>query len=154
MSDAPEKGVCDYAKRHRVVTHTSGNELQGPAITFGCYDSDRDARQALTDAGFTNGQWGWRNECGYSTAHITPVLEYTGYRRADLPPTLEAAMQLPEVLALVEAAEYIVDGMGIDGPEYKMDPNDEYADAANSTWVCDTLTRLCTAMSAFSEAKP
>ena len=104
MSDAPEKGVCDYAKRHRVVTHTSGNELQGPAITFGCYDSDRDARQALTDAGFTNGQWGWRNEYRYSTAHITPVLEYTAYRRDDLPPTLEAAMQLPEVRALRDAA--------------------------------------------------
>lgn len=44
------------------------------------------------------------------------------------------------------AAEYILDGMGIDGPEYVIDPEDEYEDAANSAWVKDVLTRLSAAL--------
>ena len=45
----------------------------------------------------------------------------------------------------VNAAEYILDGMGIDGPEYVIAPRDEYLEAANSAWVRDTLERLAAA---------
>ena len=46
----------------------------------------------------------------------------------------------------VEAIAYIVDGMGIDGPDYNIDPDDDYLDAANSEWVKDVLTRLGSAL--------
>lgn len=49
---------------------------------------------------------------------------------------------------LREAAEYILDGMGIDGPDYTVDPDDEYLDAANSKWVKETLSRLAAALAA------
>lgn len=46
----------------------------------------------------------------------------------------------------VEALEYIVDGMGVDGPSYDIDPDDDYLDAANSEWVKGVLTRLGAAL--------
>ena len=44
------------------------------------------------------------------------------------------------------AADYILDGMGIDAPNYEIDADDDFLDAANSKWVRDTLTRLAEAM--------
>lgn len=49
---------------------------------------------------------------------------------------------------LREAAEYILDGMGIDGPDYTVDPDDDFLEAANSQWVKETLTRLAAALAA------
>lgn len=43
---------------------------------------------------------------------------------------------------LEAAADYILDGMGIDAPDYEIDPDDDFLDAANSDWVRDVLTRL------------
>ena len=99
MTDAPETGVCDYAPIYTVTTYTSGNELRGPAVHFGKFDSDRSARQALADAGFTNGQFGWRK--GYTDATIVKSTEYTNHR-ADLSADLvragiKAAMEVAEL---------------------------------------------------------
>lgn len=44
------------------------------------------------------------------------------------------------------AVEYILDGMGIHYPDYEIDAEDDFLDAANSKWVRDTLTRLAEAM--------
>ena len=49
---------------------------------------------------------------------------------------------------LREAAEYILDGMAINGPDYTLDPDDDYLDAANSKWVKDTISRLAAALAA------
>ena len=51
-----------------------------------------------------------------------------------------------KVARLVEAADYILDGMAIDAPDYEIDPDDDFLDAANSDWVRDVLTRLAAAM--------
>ena len=99
MSEAPERGMCDYAPIYTVTTYTSGNELRGPAVHFGKFDSDRSARQALADAGFTNGQFGWRKG-GYTDATIVKSTEYTNHR-AD-----EQAFANEKVKALVEALQY------------------------------------------------
>jgi hypothetical protein len=47
---------------------------------------------------------------------------------------------------LREVADYILDGMAINAPEYEIDPDDDFLDGANSEWVCDVLTRLSNAM--------
>ena len=47
---------------------------------------------------------------------------------------------------LEAAADYILDGMGIDAPDYEIDPDDDFLDAASSDWVRDVLTRLAAAM--------
>ena len=47
---------------------------------------------------------------------------------------------------LEAAADYILDGMGIDAPDYEIDPDDDFLDAANSEWVRDVLTRLAAAL--------
>ena len=47
---------------------------------------------------------------------------------------------------LREAMDYILDGMGIAEPDYVIDPDDDFLDAANSEWVRDTLTRLAAAL--------
>jgi hypothetical protein len=142
MSEAPEKGVCDYAKRHRVITHTSGNELQGPAVTFGCYDSNGEARQALADAGFTDTKWSWRK--GYTTAYIAPFVEYTNCRAT---PTLSAAMELPEVRALRDAGRnYHAAIQAFDGSEGDLMPKISAVNAASIA--------LLTALAPFTEAKP
>ena len=51
-----------------------------------------------------------------------------------------------KVARLVEAIDYILDGMAIDAPDYEIDPDDDFLDAANSDWVRDVLTRLAAAM--------
>ena len=51
-----------------------------------------------------------------------------------------------EARKLRRAISYILDGMGIDGPNYAIDPDDDFLDAANSEWVRDTLTRLAAAL--------
>ena len=51
-----------------------------------------------------------------------------------------------KVARLVEAADYILDGMAIDAPDYEIDPDDDFLDAANSDWVRDVLTRLAAAL--------
>jgi hypothetical protein len=62
-------------------------------------------------------------------------------KRAD-----EAEAELSRKNAVYDAAEYILDGMGIDAPDYVIDPDDDFLDAAVSDWVTDTLTRLAAAM--------
>jgi hypothetical protein len=47
---------------------------------------------------------------------------------------------------LREVADYILDGMAINAPEYEIDPDDDFLDGANSAWVCVVLTRLSNAM--------
>lgn len=68
--------------------------------------------------------------------------------RADLA-TQPDPLADPRVTALRDAVEYILDGMAIDGPDYKIDPEDDFLDVANTHWVRDTLTRLATALAAF-----
>lgn len=51
------------------------------------------------------------------------------------------------------AVEYILDGMGIHYPDYEIDADDDFLDAANSKWVRDTLTRLAEAMKGNDEAR-
>lgn len=58
----------------------------------------------------------------------------------------DAEAELARKNAVYEAAEYILDGMGIDAPDYVIDPDDDFLDAAVSDWVTDTLTRLAAAM--------
>ena len=73
------------------------------------------------------------------------------YRRADLPPTLEAAMQLPEVRALREALERIAHASDFYGVEANAEDQgaDTLAYAHKST--CN-LARA--ALAPFTEAKP
>lgn len=52
---------------------------------------------------------------------------------------------------LEEAADYILDGMGIDAPDYEIDPDDDFLDAANSEWARDVLTRLAAALRGLEE---
>ncbi len=48
----------------------------------------------------------WMLKDGDGPWFIKPVQPSVEYRRADLPPTLEAAKALPEIAALVEALEF------------------------------------------------
>lgn len=58
---------------------------------------------------------GWNS----AIAHDRKVIDSTEYRRADLPPTLEAAKALPEIAALVQAAKGLLfandHGNGLEG---------------------------------------
>ena len=49
------------------------------------------------------------------------------------------------------AVDYILDGMGISAPDYSIDADDDFQDAANSEWVRDTLTRLAAAITEESQ---
>jgi hypothetical protein len=80
----PECGICDFKTVYIVTTYTSDTELRGTPVPFGKYDSERDARQALADDGFTNGQFGWRKNT-YTDATISKSVEYSNHR-ADLAP--------------------------------------------------------------------
>ena len=51
------------------------------------------------------------------------------------------------------AVDYILDGMGIHYPDYEIDAEDDFLDAANSKWVRDTLTRLAEAMRGNDDTK-
>ena len=76
------------------------------------------------------------------------------YVPADLLTAAEAERDaaLARVERLRGAAEYILDGMGIDGPDYTIPPDDDLLDASNGPWVRDTLTRLAAALA--EDAKP
>jgi hypothetical protein len=93
--DAPEllRGICDFAVGFNVTIYTSGTELRGPAVHFGTYETEQDAKQALADAGFTNGQWGWRY--GYTDAVISQGVNYTNFR-ADLLTAAQARAEQAE----------------------------------------------------------
>lgn len=43
--------------------------------------------------------------------------------------------------------------MGISYPDYEIDPDEDYLDAANAEWVKDTLNRLAAALRAITESK-
>lgn len=59
----------------------------------------------------------------------------------------ETAFDLKENVERLEAAiDYILDGMAINAPDYEIDPDDDFLDAANSDWVRDVLTRLAAAL--------
>jgi len=60
---------------------------------------------------------------------------------------------LARVVALEAAIEYILDGMGIDGPDYLIDPDEDYMDAVNSESVRDVMVRLSAALNK-KDAKP
>lgn len=70
------------------------------------------------------------------------------YRRADLPPTLSAAMELPEVRALVVALEY-GDRMCRLDFHREINPDDECFSQA----VWDTWQRMVAALAAIKEPK-
>ena len=70
-------------------------------------------------------------------------------RRADLPPTLSAAMQLPEVKAMVVALEY-GDRMCRLDFHREINPDDECFSQA----VWDTWQRMVAALAAIKEPKP
>ena len=70
------------------------------------------------------------------------------YRRADLLPTLSAAMELPEVKALVEALEY-GDRMCRLDFHREINPDDECFSQA----VWDTWQRMVAALAAIKEPK-
>jgi hypothetical protein len=53
---------------------------------------------------------------------------------------------MAENARLREAIDYVLDGMAISAPDYEIDPDDDFLDAANSKWVCDTLTHLAAAL--------
>jgi hypothetical protein len=90
----PERGICDFKTVYIVTTYTSGTELQGTPTHFGKYDSDRDARQALADDGFTNGQFGWRKNT-YTDATISKSVEYSNHRTDLAPDPLRAVKIKP-----------------------------------------------------------
>ena len=52
-----------------------------------------------------------------------------------------------KVARLEGAIDYILDGMAISAPEYAIDPDDDFLDAANADWVRDTVSRLAAAIS-------
>jgi hypothetical protein len=56
----------------------------------------------------------------------------------------------PKVAALLGEVDYILDGMDISYPDYEIDPEDDFLDAANSAWARDTLTRLAAALRALA----
>jgi hypothetical protein len=109
---ATENGVCDYAKVWNVTTYTSGNELRGPAVHFGEFTTERDARQSLADAGFTNGQFGWRK--GYTDATISPKTVYSNHREPSAHIDAQDAKDA-KIKALVEYVESIADWMASNG---------------------------------------
>ena len=87
------------------------------------------------------------NHVGEYGRHFPEAVEAEGeyggtavsYRRADLPPTLSAAMELPEVKALVKAAGWAKSALaGL--------PMDEATTAQ--------MDGLCAALSAIKEPKP
>ena len=86
------------------------------------------------------------------TATITAyeMVQHGGqeYRRADLPPTLSAAMELPEVRALVETLEY-GDRMCRLDFHREINPDDECFSQA----VWDTWQRMVAALAAIKEPK-
>ena len=92
--------------------------------------------------GNKGGDWGSRNG-------LCHTFGGTEYIRRD--PGVLAA--LPEIKALIDAVDYIVDGMGISYPDYEIDPDEDYLDAANAEWVKDTLNRLAAALRAITESK-
>lgn len=51
-----------------------------------------------------------------------------------------------KVARLEGAIDYILDGMAISAPEYAIDPDDDFLDAANADWVRDTVSRLAAAL--------
>ena len=110
---APE-GSCDYKTVHVVTTYTSGNELRGHPVLFGKYPSDRDAKQALADAGFTNGEWGWRKG-GYTDAEISSKVEYSNFRDTTQQATIDA---LTAKVAALEAACHAARTALDDVPDY------------------------------------
>ena len=75
-------------------------------------------------------------------------LRMTGGDLADLCQPLADAIEAltADRDRLREAMDYILDGMGIAEPDYDIDPDDDFLDAANSEWVRDTLTRLAAAL--------
>lgn len=79
MDDVPEIGVCDYERLWVVTTYTSGNELRGKPEHYGSFRSERNAKQALADDGFTNGEFGWRKNT-YTDATISPTIKYSNHR--------------------------------------------------------------------------
>ena len=98
----PTDGICDYRTEWHVTTSTSGNELPGKPEPFGIFTSERDAKQALADAGFTNGEFGWRLD-PYTSARIREQTIYSNYRPAEVLTGLPTA---PDAVArLVETAQ-------------------------------------------------
>ena len=58
-------GACDSEGRH---IHTS-------STTLGDFETQRDADQALADAGFTRQSWGgWTSHSGYSWGSVSRLL--------------------------------------------------------------------------------
>jgi hypothetical protein len=56
-------------------------------------------------------------------------------------------MQAEAKVARLEGAiDHVLDGMAISAPEYAIDQDDDFLDAANTEWVRDTLTRLAAAL--------
>lgn len=60
---------------------------------------------------------------------------------------LRAALELPEVRAVVGELKYIVDGLAIDPPLYEIDPDEDW-EWADSRWARDTVKRICAALAA------
>lgn len=98
--------------------------------------ADRDAQKARADAAEALAEE--RLQGQHSLSH----------QLNDTARELNAALAAAEakVAKLEAAADYILDGMGIDAPDYEIDPDDDFLDAANSEWVRDVLTRLAAAL--------
>jgi hypothetical protein len=74
-----ETGVCNYTIKFKVYSHTSGNELSGPQVLDGEFETHRDAEEWLANrnGNFTLvGPNQWRGGSGYTRAYIQRVVEY------------------------------------------------------------------------------
>ena len=111
--------------------------MDAPERIWACWHDDREEKY-----------WAGPNEV-YRTNDCVGA-----YAHADLLTAAEAERDaaLARVERLRGAAEYILDGMGIDGPDYTIPPDDDLLDASNGPWVRDTLTRLAAALA--EDAKP
>ena len=98
--------------------------------------ADRDAQKARADAA----------ELRAEHAEDKLNLEQAIAQRMVRDEAKRAEAAEAKVARLVEAIDYILDGMGIDAPDYEIDPDDDFLDAANSDWVRDVLTRLAAAI--------
>jgi hypothetical protein len=84
------------------------------------------------------------SEKPWGASYDAPITVYADNVRYVPASRLETAEA--ENARLREAIDYVLDGMAISAPDYEIDPDDDFLDAANSKWVRDTLTHLAAAL--------
>ena len=88
----------------------------------------------------------WVGDKGEVYQRLTYDGDTTGYRRADLPPNLSAALELPEVQALVEALELAANRLHRCAVDYDTGTLRFYE-------TCEWTDEACAALAAIKEPK-